>query len=548
MSGSPAARNALIVILKSQRRSMSVAEKRRRKKPARWLYPWATEHRYGAAYRAWVRPVREFVSGYLKRNREAILRGDSADTVVRTDAAAGKSFSLMVRSLSGWVDAYVSDDKEKKLRSPIYMGLGDIAESAFIFNGSQYDKSAKSALGVKFPSDEDWWPDARDLWRDTNYEIVRSDIRKYIADINSVTEQAVTNGWSARTLSERIQNIDTEITKSRASFIARDQIGKLNGTITQRRMQDIGLTMYEWSISGDERVRDSHAIMDGLLCRWDDATVYSEDGGRTWKPRPAGAVLLHPGMDYQCRCTALAWFDELIDEADGNVEKPNNERSIDPNTYSNKVISESEKSFVNGIRQRFIGEGFFLKGSNKYLDLDGVDYKSAKITYSAFERVFEKYPKLKGKFYAVRSKVLSPNIFAQAELAGTKRQVILNKLFFKDYTILRNEYKKNVDAGVHPKGTNAKAIVYHEIAHCIDSFLSGKMSSAEKLEKSFSEYACEKIFTLTGKNSSVILSEVSGYAQRNFQEMFAECFAELMDSDSPREFAAELDKILEVAF
>lgn len=317
MSDSQAAHSALIVLLRQQRRNMSEAERNRRKKPVRWLYPWATEHHYGAAYRAWVKPVREFVGGYLKRNREAILRGDSADAVVRTDATAGKSFSLMVRSLSGWVDAYVSDDEEKKLRSPIYLGLGNIAESAFSFNGNQYDKSTKSVLGVKFPSDEDWWPDARDLWRDTNYEIIRSDIKKYISDINSATEQAVTNGWSVKTLSEQIQALDAKITKSRANFIARDQIGKLNGTVTQHRMQDIGLTMYEWSSSGDERVRDSHAIMDGLLCRWDDATVYSEDGGKTWKPRPAGAVLLHPGMDYQCRCTALAWFDELIAEADG---------------------------------------------------------------------------------------------------------------------------------------------------------------------------------------------------------------------------------------
>jgi hypothetical protein len=40
--------------------------------------------------------------------------------------------------------------------------------------------------------------------------------------------------------------------------------------------------------------------MDEGLCRWDNASVYSDDGGKTWKPRPSGAVQLHPGMDYQC--------------------------------------------------------------------------------------------------------------------------------------------------------------------------------------------------------------------------------------------------------
>lgn len=317
MADPKAARNALIVLLRAQRNGMTQAEKAKRKKPARWLYPWATEHHYVQSYRAWVKPVRVFVHEYMERHQEAVLRGDSASAVIRQDAVAGQSFALMVKSLNGWVDAYISDDGEKKLRSPIYMGLGDIAESAFNFNGTQYNKSTKSALGINFPSDESWWPDARKMWQDTNYEIVRSDIKKYISDINSATEQAVTNGWSVKALTEKIMALDSKITKSRAAFIARDQMGKLNGTITQKRMQDIGLTMYEWGSSSDERVRQSHAIMDGKLCRWDDATVYSEDGGKTWKPRPAGAVLMHPGMDYQCRCTAYAWFNELIDEADG---------------------------------------------------------------------------------------------------------------------------------------------------------------------------------------------------------------------------------------
>jgi uncharacterized protein with gpF-like domain len=33
-------------------------------------------------------------------------------------------------------------------------------------------------------------------------------------------------------------------------------------------------------------------------------------------PRPSGAVLLHPGQDYQCRCTAIAYWQELVGEAD----------------------------------------------------------------------------------------------------------------------------------------------------------------------------------------------------------------------------------------
>lgn len=311
-----AARNALIVLLKARRRKMTASERGRRKKPVRWIYPWAVEHHYGAAYRAWVHPVREYVHEYIKKHHEAILQGDSAGQVVRRDAVAGKSFKLMVESCDNWISAYVPEGDDGKAQSTIYRGLGSIADSAFDFNGSQYDKSVKS-VQVEFPSDESWWPEARRMWQDTNYDIVRNDLRKYVSDINAATEQAVTNGWSVKILSEKIQGLDDKISRGRANFIARDQIGKLNGTVTQKRMQDIGLSMYVWSTSGDERVRESHSVMEGLLCRWDDASVYSEDGGKTWQPRPAGAVLMHPGMDYQCRCCALAWFNELIDEADG---------------------------------------------------------------------------------------------------------------------------------------------------------------------------------------------------------------------------------------
>ena len=258
---------------------------------------------------------------------------------------------------------------------------------------------------------------------------------------------------------------------------------------------------------------------------------------------------MHPGMDYQCRCCALAWFNELIDEADGNIEILNNETYIDPNTYSNKVISASEQAKVEEIKQKFIDNGFFLKGTNKYLDLDGVDYKSAKITYSAFERIFEKYPKLKGKLPAVRSKVLDANVIAQTDMTYGKKQILLNKLFFKDYAVFKKHYAESVEKGVHPKGTTAKANIYHEFAHCLDGILTQRMSKAA-LEKypTFSEYACKQIFTLTGKNSVDILTEVSIYAQTDYKEMFAECFAELMDSSTPREFATELGKILENAF
>jgi SPP1 gp7 family putative phage head morphogenesis protein len=144
-------------------------------------------------------------------------------------------------------------------------------------------------------------------------------IGDYIGKINQQAEQAILSGWSPAQLAKEIQKIDGQMKAGRANLIARDQIGKLNGQVTQARMEAAGLDMYIWSTSGDERVRSSHEMMDGGLCRWDDASVYSDDGGKTWKPRPAGAIRVHPGEDISCRCCALSYWDELVDEVDQKI-------------------------------------------------------------------------------------------------------------------------------------------------------------------------------------------------------------------------------------
>jgi hypothetical protein len=325
-------RAALVTLIKSHRQKMSRAQRQRGIKPQRWLYPYATEARYATTINAWFRPMRDYVHSYLKENQEVILRGDSADfredslSVTRLDALPGKSFKRMIDSLNGWMGQYVPDDDESKSGSPIYMGLGNIADSTFDFNEGQYEKGAKSVLGVEFPVGEDWWPEARKTWQQRNYGTIQKDIKNHIGQIETLTEKAVTSGLSVKELAKQIAALDDKL-KGRANFIARDQIGKLNGDITHRRMEDVGLSMYIWETSGDERVRGdpggkypnaniSHWLMDGALCKWSDSTVFSQDGGKTWIPRPSGAVLLHPGIDYLCRCTAIAYWYELVGEAD----------------------------------------------------------------------------------------------------------------------------------------------------------------------------------------------------------------------------------------
>lgn len=81
----------------------------------------------------------------------------------------------------------------------------------------------------------------------------------------------------------------------KAKFIARDQTSKLNAQITQSRQTDLGIKKYIWRTSQDERVRDSHRKKEGNVYSWSNP------------PNDTG----HPGEDYNCRCTAEPYFDDL---------------------------------------------------------------------------------------------------------------------------------------------------------------------------------------------------------------------------------------------
>ena len=122
-----------------------------------------------------------------------------------------------------------------------------------------------------------------------------------IALIKSIPEQyfdrvteTVTGGWVEgmrwESLVEQIQH-DGDVTENRAKLIARDQTAKINSAFNQERQQQVGIEKYEWQTSGDERVRESHAEVDGKIFEWGEAGPVA--GSVNGEP-------CHPGEDIQC--------------------------------------------------------------------------------------------------------------------------------------------------------------------------------------------------------------------------------------------------------
>lgn len=281
-------------------------------------YPHGVEMKYFRQLKGFFKPLTDYVNKYINENLEPLLRGDS--TELHLDTIPGPSFRNMIYNLENWLSIYMPDIADLPTDSNnnvIFTALGKTAEEAKAFGDKEFQKIIEKGIHVNVPTTSPWWDDMKSSWAENNYTLITSNAKKYVEQINVLTEQAIVNGLSPKKLKEEIMKATEGLSEKHCKLLARDQMGKLNGNITEAQMQEIGLDLYVWSTAYDDRVRDSHAVMEGLLCRWDDASVCSYDNGKTWVARPSGAVDLHPGQDIQCRCVALSFYPELEAEMEG---------------------------------------------------------------------------------------------------------------------------------------------------------------------------------------------------------------------------------------
>jgi SPP1 gp7 family putative phage head morphogenesis protein len=278
-------------------------------------YPHGIERKYYRQLQSFFKPLTDYVKKFIDENMEELLRGDSSD--IHLDAIPGDSFRNMIYNLEDWISVYMPDISELPADSNnnvIFTSIAETADDAMKFGNKEFAKTLDKGIHVNMPTSAAWWNDMKSSWAEDNYTLITSNAKNYVSKINTLTEQAIVNGMAPGKLKEEIYKATDSLSKSHCRLLARDQMGKLNGQITQAQMEEIGLDMYVWSTAFDDRVRDSHAAMEGLLCRWDDASVCSYDGGKTWVPRPSDAITLHPGQDIQCRCVGLAYYPELTAE------------------------------------------------------------------------------------------------------------------------------------------------------------------------------------------------------------------------------------------
>jgi SPP1 gp7 family putative phage head morphogenesis protein len=180
------------------------------------------------------------------------------------------------------------------------------------FNRKEFDRQMVAHFGVAPTVNDRFVAPAMRAFIKDNVALVRSVTTEVLPKLEQTVSRSLRAGRRVEELRDELVK-QFDLSKNRAALIARDQVGKLNGELTELRQRAIGVEEYDWDNSQDERVRDSHAVMQGKRCRWDDPTVFWDEDEEAWVPRSQiDGVEEHPGQDYQCRCNAIPAISEDI--------------------------------------------------------------------------------------------------------------------------------------------------------------------------------------------------------------------------------------------
>lgn len=188
----------------------------------------------------------------------------------------------------------VDDEIEMELRSSVAAAFDRMATQVVHQNGKALRMHAGPGLSIDLRKN---FAHLVGPAKRRNLELIDKAMVGYGDDVRRVFRNPDVYGMAPDDLRDLILE-RADVTKSRASLIARDQTLKLNGAVTRERQTASGIDKYIWSTSLDGRVRDEHKELEALTFSWNDP------------PEPG-----HPGEDFQCRCVAIPVLPE-DDETD----------------------------------------------------------------------------------------------------------------------------------------------------------------------------------------------------------------------------------------
>lgn len=275
-------------------------------------YPLSSEIKYAHILKRLVREFKKLALAEIAANGSAIIA--SADqTYSRSDAifsasASSGGFMAMLQAMIdrlvggmtfvlfgafgqvGQIGEDVNDVHKREWNRQIKQAYGEnVNTNPFPEIGLHQARTQR--LAVNILSNEPELPNILKAWEQQNIALIKSIPAQLAQQMQSELTAAFVNGTNMKDLAQIVRD-RTGVGESRAALIARDQVAKLNGQLSQYRQRAAGLDSYIWRTMHDERVRPTHRVRDGKQYRWSDSEI-------------------KPGQEIRCRCIASPVFPEL---------------------------------------------------------------------------------------------------------------------------------------------------------------------------------------------------------------------------------------------
>ena len=260
----------------------NISSRKRLKKPEKWLPPINLEKKYDKILNKLVRKLFSEIRSNLIPDLSAIFK-ETKSSYKKTDSKRNDdsldNLTAIIRFIKENMSIQIGHTIEE---------MSKIAIEVSDFNEKQFQKVNNSVFGVDLFIDQPFLQEQLDLFSRQNIQLINSIPEDTLDQITGEIERGLQEGKRFKDVSKEIQK-RFNITKRRANLISRDQITKLNSSLTRLKQESAGITQYIWQTAGDERVRPTHRANNGKKFNWDKP------------PEKTG----HPGTDINCRCVAI---------------------------------------------------------------------------------------------------------------------------------------------------------------------------------------------------------------------------------------------------
>lgn len=269
------------------------------------------------------------------------------------DEVVGPVNTLVLQEYPTWVSEGKFDSIHQDGITDILRGLRNAVKNAFstaakivsvgtsvdAVNESEWEKYVKEASGVNLSIYNPAASKYVQEWADLNHEYLKGLPTEYINRISQIVSAGIADGSTKAAIAKSISDAGkafrgvTTGDQRRAERIARDQVGKLNSTLSRSRMSQAKVDIYKWSTSADERVRGtpggkypntkySHYIMDKKYKQVDNSSKIS-DNGVDWRNVRGREEPRHAGQAINCRCVMIPSFIKLKKLANAEINQNN---------------------------------------------------------------------------------------------------------------------------------------------------------------------------------------------------------------------------------